>query len=526
MPVQKTTTADTQCRPTTAPPALMTLQSVPDQHSMMIRRLTKFCDRLKLPAHMTTTPIVYTFTADTRRLMRNPATGWMLYIDQDGTTLTPGHAGNYLDAETYWQSVAAAVPHANILYIRLPWAEFEPVEGRYAWEHNANFRAILQGARERGLQLAFRVYVDCSDCQIQATPDWVRAAGAAGKLQVENPGANGPKWNPFLHDPVFRQKFGAFIQALGRRFDQPDEVAFVDGEGLGRWGEMHTYCLADPGRYVELGREIVQWVTATYRAAFPRSILGHQFQNFSLGRDTDDAVVGPSRYVLRRDGLASPIWFKQDEKDRIKSYWPIVPVYAENCYWRFSGNEQWWRGDGFPSLRALLEAALRDAAEIHANTFDLRVPADAADWLREAPDLVEKFQQQAGYRMGPVQITVARQIPATGQLPVTHTWRNSGWGLLPNRAWNYRLAPAFALLTGDRVAAVAVSTADPGQCLPGQDQAWTETLDFGTLQPGRYRLAVGIVDRADRRPRITLAVADAPSAGWLPVGEMAVTTNS
>jgi len=99
-----------------------------------------------------------TFTEDTSRPLRNPGMGWLIYIDQDGSTLTPGHPGNYLDAATWWREMEAAAAQASILYIRLPWAEFEPVEGRYAWEHNANFQALVQGARERGLMLAFRVY--------------------------------------------------------------------------------------------------------------------------------------------------------------------------------------------------------------------------------------------------------------------------------------------------------------------------------------------------------------------------------
>jgi hypothetical protein len=72
-------------------------------------------------------------------LPRNPAMGWAIYIDQDGTTLLEDGRGSLLEPDAFWKRMAPALRFANQLYIRLPWSEFEPEQGRYAWEHNPRF---------------------------------------------------------------------------------------------------------------------------------------------------------------------------------------------------------------------------------------------------------------------------------------------------------------------------------------------------------------------------------------------------
>ena len=98
---------------------------------------------------------IISFEPDLNTLIRNPASGWTLYDD----------ANDYVaQANTYWnQQGAAAEKYASIFYWRSRWSELEPEEGKYAWEHDENFKALIQGALDRGLKLAFRVYIDGQD---------------------------------------------------------------------------------------------------------------------------------------------------------------------------------------------------------------------------------------------------------------------------------------------------------------------------------------------------------------------------
>lgn len=474
----------------------------------------------------------YLFTEDTERpLPRNPGMGWMIYIDQDESTVTEGNPGRYLDAGLFWREMEAPAAKAGILYLRLPWTELEPAEGQYAWEHNANYRAIISGALRRGLKLAFRVNVDSTDYQIQATPQWVRDAGARGRMTDPEPGALGgrePRWNPYLEDAVFRAKLEQFIAAFAREYDDPNRVTFIDGEGLGRWGEMHTFNF-ETGDYVENGRNALRWVVGIYSKNFKRVLLCHSFQNWALGKDIDDEVLAGG-YLLRRDGLTSSRWFKQEEKDRMKSYWPRVPVFAENCYWNTVAKADWFQSE-YATRHLLLEALLRDAEEIHANTLDLRIIPDAQAYLAECPDLVDRFLIEGGYRFVPGTVSYPRSINAgagRGGITIAHTWKNTGWGRLPGDlpAWKGKYAVAFALLdpATSEPAAILLSSAEPSAWLRGAKAEYKETLSVVDVLPGTYRLATAIVDTAAHNaPAIELALKDPRnSSGWYPVGAVDV----
>ena len=145
-------------------------------------------------------------------------------------------------ANTYWnQQGAAAEKYASIFYWRSRWSELEPEEGKYAWEHDENFKALIQGALDRGLKLAFRVYIDGQDNIHNGTPDFVREAGAKGYAvhKLWDPANENNNWTPYADDPVFQEKFGNFIRAFAKEFDNPKQVDFIDAYNLGWWGEGH-----------------------------------------------------------------------------------------------------------------------------------------------------------------------------------------------------------------------------------------------------------------------------------------------
>jgi len=111
---------------------------------------------------------------NTDGMLRNPAMGWMLYVDN-----TPDAFEN---PDKYWADFGAAADSASILLIRAPWSQFEPEEGKYAWLYDNNYKKLIQGAKDRGIKLALEVYVNSQDAYRQATPNYVRDAGADGFL--------------------------------------------------------------------------------------------------------------------------------------------------------------------------------------------------------------------------------------------------------------------------------------------------------------------------------------------------------
>ncbi|MEX2245322.1 MAG: beta-galactosidase [Dehalococcoidia bacterium] len=112
----------------------------------------------------------------------------------------------------------------------LDWAQLEPQEGVYNWSH---VDALLAAAHAKGKRVALRIYTNKGEFG-QATPDWVFGAGA--QAYASEPGS---ARQPVPTDPVFAEKFGAFLTAFGSRYDGYPDIEFVQtNAGMGTFGEM------------------------------------------------------------------------------------------------------------------------------------------------------------------------------------------------------------------------------------------------------------------------------------------------
>jgi len=447
---------------------------------------------------------------DKTGIVKNPAMGWVMYVDA---------FGSFPDGSQYWDRQAKYARFASILYIRAPWSQFEPRQGQYAWENDGNYKDLIEGATNRGLRLAFRVYIDSRDSYRQATPEYVRDAGARG---YDSDG-----WTPYLDDDVFQQKFEDFIEAFGDEYDDPSRVDFIDGNGMGWWGEGHHLGFQNSGNL----NSVFDWLCRTYARNFQHVLLGVQYQQHSWGwSNLDNVAIGRYDYVMRRDSLACEEWFQQWEKDRIRDRFPEVPFYAENCYHSLGSSESWWRGDGYDSLRELFRAVMDDALYCHANTLDLRIPSDTEKWMNNAMDMVQEFIEKGGYRLVPTRITYPSRMRRGQSITISHRWKNTAVGVLPNhnQRWNYKYKVAFALLdpADQKVAALVTDdTAEPSQWIQGGEYSYQFSTSFASAGAGAYKLCLAIVDgtKADS-PGINLAVSGEKTAnGWLVLGDIAVT---
>lgn len=106
--------------------------------------------------------------------------GWVLYAG-----LGDGLADSYWEDYDNMQSSAGIVrvsDYATTLFIRASWTDFNPEEGKYAWDEDVNtkaaqrFKMLVEGAAERGLKLAFAVIIDSQDKSYDFTPAYVKMA--------------------------------------------------------------------------------------------------------------------------------------------------------------------------------------------------------------------------------------------------------------------------------------------------------------------------------------------------------------
>jgi hypothetical protein len=457
-----------------------------------------------------------TITPDRTSLLRNPCMGWGLYDDA---------VRDVAPAADYWRlQGAAALQYASYFYVRWRWAEMEPEEGRYAWLYDNNYKSLIQGALDRGLKLAFCIYDNAQDNLWQATPDYVRTAGAEGYTVT---GQGKSHWTPYSDDPVFKAKLEKFVEAFAAEYDNPDIVDFVDGFVLGWWGECNNIRLKNqtPANL----ETVFDWYTSMYADNFRKVLLVMPFNN-QVGFATEKRVAYEGKgYGLQRNGLGSQ-YFNDTEKGYANEMYGHRLLIGEQCYWDGDMSDNLWFNDTkyhFTTWRQIYEVTFSDAIDNHFNTLDLRTVIDTKRWLDRATDLVERFKIEGGYRLYPPEIVVPKTLTG-GNITIEHKWTNTGNGYLPNNMpnWNYKYKPAFALLNtaGEVVKLWIDNDAEPSAWLAGKDYTYTFEVSTAGIPAGKYRWAVAIIDKTkDNTPGIRLAISGYETVnGWTALADAEV----
>lgn len=211
--------------------------------------------------------------------------------------------------------------------IDIAWSQLEPEEGHFLWDQpewegcfrswiDAGFKILL---KVRGMDTLGTFYN-------QGTPQWVFDAGAQyvdepiefyrnSWLLNEIPGDTSmPIRYPVYWDPVYIEKAGNLIRALGERYNGKPWVESVAIAHTGRWGEMH---IADHyprdewdrkgytiPRYLEAHRTLID----LYRAAFPdtplqQSVGDPSFQDRFIDAMPSFEYLAKHRIMLKSGGL-------------------------------------------------------------------------------------------------------------------------------------------------------------------------------------------------------------------------------
>ncbi|MBO5195138.1 MAG: hypothetical protein J6B62_09625, partial [Bacteroidales bacterium] len=331
---------------------------------------------------------------DMSGLVRNPCTGWAIYCD--GYIPLP---------EQYYDQMerCGALDYATHLYIRVGWAELEPEEGQYAWEKNDKFKRLVQGAKDRGLKLAFRVYYDNEDYTKPISPRYLQAAGAEGYMSNTN------IWTPYTDDPVFLAKLEKFVKAMAKEFNDPAVVDFVDGYNVGKWGESFGATYKNPARK----DEILYKITGMYANAFTDVIVAINAHS-DIGNAQVQKVLDQYDFVTRHDAYASKRWLAPAQRKLIKDNFPVHFTIAESMYWFSQGlGSSIHVSDGFKDWREVMEYTMHDAEEMRANTLDLRNYEEASRlWIAQAEDLVRDFMLHGGYRLTPMRVSFPIEFKA------------------------------------------------------------------------------------------------------------------
>ncbi|WP_156888136.1 DUF4832 domain-containing protein [Microbacterium indicum] len=483
------------------------------------------------PAHSSTSTsggtLTTTFDHDPDRFLRNPLNGFVLYST---ATVADDYWEHYDSMQVPGIDGAVKVSdYAPTLYMRIAWSALEPEEGAYAWDADTKVASMIAEARRRDMRLAFRIVVDSRDKPVGFTPDYVRDAGAEG---YESQTGDVTLWSPYPDDPVFQEKYAAFLTAFAARFGDPEEMDFVDGYGLGLWGEGHTMKYRDPAN-----REAVfRWNVDLFTRLFPDVPIALNYHR-TIGSEVGWGSADPQSralldyayglgWILRHDAFGMTTYYGQWEREVAGAYLFKRPILMEGG-WVTASHSISDDPRGYETAADVRQGEFDDSQQAHVNAMDFRV-GETDSWFEECFDLVKEFNAEGGYRLLPQSVQAPSKVARGGSATIAHTWVNRGWAYFPSdlAPWHGKYQVAFALLdgAGEPVEVYADDGIPTHTWRERRTYDYTTTPTIGQVARGRYRWGVAIVDTTrDSAPAIELATsAETTESGWLVVGGVTV----
>lgn len=481
----------------------------------------------------------YTVNADRTSMLRNPLSGWVIYSGLGD--LIPDFWDRYDNLPSSNGTVKVS-DYATTLYVKGSWADFNPEEGVYIWQEGVdtkpaqNLRMLIKGAEERNLKLAFTLTVDSRDKHAFLTPQYV----------MDKPGIQGFRtmtgsmevWSPYPDCPVFQHWYEVFIKEMAKEYNDPDRVMFISGLGMGKWGEYHS-CRYSTGD--DSPREAVfEWVTDLYVNAFDKvPVVTNYHRWVGTGKDWDGRNYDPNSerllqsaidkgFCMRHDAFGMKTYYSTWERNFISARRHQVPVLGEGG-WVVGSHGDQIKSDGYETYKDVRMGEFEEARYACVNMMDLRYSSKIGNgegetwsWFNDAFDLVERFIQEASYRLFPDKLYLPEKIRNGSSFMINHRWRNLGWGMAPTgiKAYKDKYKVAFALIDPRTSRPVRIwhdNEAEPHKWTNESPTLCSFSGEVDGVAPGRYIWGVGIVDtHNDDRIGIRLsAKGNFTVDGWL-----------
>ena len=426
------------------------------------------------------------------------------------------------------------LPGTSVVYFRVLWSDVEPQEGVFRWDL---FDAMAQNWIKAGKQIAFRII--CCNQTENATPDWVRAAGAKGIwFKYRSPDAE-PRWEPVYDDPVFLEKYTDFLKAFAARYDGDSSVAFVDVGSFGMYGEGHTgdtskLSRAETERIARLHMELHRkWLPHTY-LVISDDVAG------SNSKAADLPLLKFARSLgigLRDDSLmCSKFGWYHDHWGRL--FAPTLPVVLETGHYTLCSARGNWRKD-----RILESVEKHQASYFTFHGFP-------EDFRESHAEEIAAVNRRIGYRLVPEKVSFPDEVKLGAPVEIAAEWVNRGvapclpggfvaWSLVDaagNVCWSFTdesfdvrtLAPTLEAgpqpvwrVSYGRFGCKAAIPPWNDQVLADLRQRGrvTET-SFEMLSPGEYALCVSVGTRQGT-PKIALPLAGGHARRY-PIGKVTV----
>lgn len=359
---------------------------------------------------------------DHGKALINPNMGWTMHYYTD----VHSNYGSKLEPSDTLEDF----PGVSTVYLRLPWAYLEPVEGQYNW---AIFDTPAQRWISKGKRIALRL--TCSENFMKyATPKWVQDAGAKGIYYEypKGPVKEGGMWDPVFNDRIFLTKLETFLAAFAKRYDGNPNVEFIDVGTYGLWGEGQTHAssLQDNIEYQMIHIDL-------HLKHFKKTLLciSDDFAGYNRpGKRFPITDYAFSKGItLRDDSIIShpdpkgPPWH---HAEMAELFWPKFPVILEHQHYGPAIQHRTWNPQ---KMIASVEAYHASFMSIHGWPREI---------LQDNRPMIDSINRRMGYRLMPVSVTWQnRVIIASTQDSFTQYGDVTGKG---NAATNFKVAWSWA----------------------------------------------------------------------------------
>lgn len=470
---------------------------------------------------------------DTTTVLRNPLSGWVMYLGRTWDENFWTHKGYDSMSVENGKSTVRVSDFASTCYLRTSWSSLEPEEGIYIWNNpDSRLYKLLNSCLSRGMKLAFRIVVDSRD-QGQNTPLYVKEAGAKGFQDPNNPRL----WSPYPDDSVFQQKYAQFLEAFASHYNDPEKVDFIDAFGLGKWGEAHGLIYHN----YKNKEQVFNWITDLYTRLFTHIPLVINYHRLVADTISWDSPHPDSRrllenaiskgYSIRHDAFGMTGYYQEWEKEFADKWQFRRPIIMEGG-WITGGHHRYWIDPSNTYRMGHSEDVRRGEYELsretHVNMMDLRVGDETRSWFNNCFNLVKAFIREGGYRLYPFSIIATDKAKANATLHIQHGWRNIGWGYCPTNIpqWNQKYKVGIALMdpSGKIVKTVVESHSDLSVWIKGTDHRYETAFSLQGIKKGNYTWLIGLVDTTKGNlPGIQMAVApESLCQGWMVFGKLRV----
>jgi hypothetical protein len=418
-------------------------------------------------------------------------------------------------------------PECSIAYFRFYWDQLEPREGEYRWDVIDD---LIKTGRQRGQRLALRV-MSMDGMEWAASyreqkksgqltpknyrvPEWFRMLGCRGKefrdeqWEADTP----PMWEPDYGDPLYLEKHGNFVAALGQRYDGHTGIDHIDMGSFGRWGEWHCAAVSTPA--FEARKRLID----TYLASFRKTpllmpVADQEALSYSISQGTGWRAdcLGDCRHGFFNELWegGTPDWNHMEDVylQRIVAAkglkaWKRSPVIFEAGW-----SVEYWHEKGWP-VQFVFDYGL----SLHCSVFNNKsrpVPA-------EVRPQVNDFLRKMGYRFALKYIEHPKIIRQSAAMPLKMIWENQGVAPCYRR---YPLAFRLQPMEGERNR-VVLTNQDSRTWLPGWREIETALPIPTDLPGGTYVLSAGLIDIETMKPAIKLAIDGKDNEGWYPLSKI------